>query len=129
MPHTFTLRFKLPPAQPDPRHWLDALFEAGCDDATIGVGRAGVISLEFERDAPTREDALSTAIADVKRTIPGIVSNDARIRRVLGEIENSPGADILTPAFAARLAALTEGIEVDLDEAIEGDISLRSEVQ
>lgn len=57
------------------------------------------------------------------------ISNDARVRRVLDEIENSPGADILTLAFAEHLAVLTEGVEVDLDEIIEGDVSLRSEVQ
>lgn len=76
MPHTFTLRFNLPPAQPDPRQWLDALFEAGCDDATIGVGRPSVVAMDFVRDAPTREEALSTAIADVKRAIPGCVEAD-----------------------------------------------------
>lgn len=76
MTHTFTLRFNLPPAQPDPRHWLDALFEAACDDATVGVGRLGVIALDFVRDAPTREEAVSTAITDVKRAIPGCVAAD-----------------------------------------------------
>lgn len=70
------VRFKLPPAQPDPRRWLDALFEAGCGDATIGVGRLGFIALDFARNAPTREEALLTAISDVKRVIPGCIEAD-----------------------------------------------------
>jgi hypothetical protein len=71
MPHTFTLQVQLPPGNSDPRQYLDALFEAGCDDATIGVGRPGVIALDFVRDAPTLDDAMATSIADVKRAIPG----------------------------------------------------------
>lgn len=31
---------------------------------------------------------------------------------------------LLTPAFAERLKALTEGIEVDLDAPFEGDVDL-----
>lgn len=31
---------------------------------------------------------------------------------------------LLTPAFAERLKTLTEGIEVDLDAPIEGDVDL-----
>jgi hypothetical protein len=56
-----------------------------------------------------------------------IVSNDDLVRRVLAEIEKSPGAEALTPAFAERLAVLTEGIDVDFDENIEGEISLQPE--
>ena len=66
----FTLHFKLPPERPDPKAWLDALFEAGCDDATVGVGRLGQIALDFARDATTARKAIASAIADVKRAIP-----------------------------------------------------------
>jgi len=66
----FTLHFKLPADRPDPKAWLDALFEAGCDDATVGVGRLGQIALDFSREANTPLKAVSSAIADVKRAIP-----------------------------------------------------------
>jgi hypothetical protein len=67
----FTLHFKLPADRPDPKSWLDALFEAGCDDATVGVGRLGHIALDFSREALNSAKAIMSAIADVKRAIPG----------------------------------------------------------
>jgi predicted DNA-binding transcriptional regulator AlpA len=66
----FTLHFKLPPDRPEPKDWLDALYEAGCDDATVGVGRLGQIALVFAREAATARKAVSSAIADVERAIP-----------------------------------------------------------
>jgi hypothetical protein len=44
----------------------DALFEAGCDDATILV-QAGRVYLEFDREAPSLENATLSAIRDVRR--------------------------------------------------------------
>src|SRR5208283_434543 len=43
----------------------DALFEAGCDDATISV-RAGRVYLTFSRNSRSLKDAILTAIQDVK---------------------------------------------------------------
>jgi hypothetical protein len=43
----------------------DALFEAGCDDATISV-RAGRVYLTFSRNNRSLKDAILTAIQDVK---------------------------------------------------------------
>jgi hypothetical protein len=43
----------------------DALFSAGCDDATPGTCE-GVLTLDFHREAPSLEDAIRTAIADVR---------------------------------------------------------------
>lgn len=40
---------------------LDALFEAGCGDATVGHH-----TLEFDRSALTRDEALCTALRDVE---------------------------------------------------------------
>ena len=31
--YVFQLYYQLPESEPDPEAWLDALFEAGCDDA------------------------------------------------------------------------------------------------
>jgi predicted DNA-binding transcriptional regulator AlpA len=68
----FVLNFTLPPGQDDPEAYLDALFEAGCDDATVGIGQRGMIGLDFSREAPSAEDALRSAISDVFRAIPGV---------------------------------------------------------
>ncbi|MCA3267820.1 MAG: DNA-binding protein [Azospirillum sp.] len=69
--YEFTLHFKLPANDADPTALLDPLFEAGCCDATVGIGRPGFIALAFARAAKTPSQALLSAIADVKRGIPG----------------------------------------------------------
>ena len=50
--------------------YLDALYEAGCDDATIGMGKIGYISVDFIREAEYCYDAIESAIANVKKAIP-----------------------------------------------------------
>ena len=47
----------------------DALFESGCDDATLTV-RNRVAYLEFDRQAPSLDAAIRSAIRDVKRANP-----------------------------------------------------------
>ena len=44
----------------------DALFEAGCDDALLGI-REGVPFLNFDREAVSLRDAVLSAIHDVER--------------------------------------------------------------
>ena len=43
----------------------DALFKAGCDDGTPGTC-SGVFSIDFHREANSLEEAISSAIANVK---------------------------------------------------------------
>jgi len=43
----------------------DELFAAGCDDGTPGTCN-GVFSIDFHRKAPSLEEAIRSAIADVK---------------------------------------------------------------
>ncbi len=43
----------------------DQLFEAGCDDGTPGTCD-GVFSIDFHRAARTLEEAISSAVANVK---------------------------------------------------------------
>ena len=43
----------------------DALFAAGCDDGTPGTCH-GVFSVDFHREAVSLEDAIRSAIEDVK---------------------------------------------------------------
>jgi hypothetical protein len=67
----FVLSFMLPDRSESPEHYLDALYKAGCDDASVGVGRAGMIGLDFSRSAESAEKALRSAIRDVHKAIPG----------------------------------------------------------
>ena len=43
----------------------DALFAAGCDDGTPGSAK-GVLFIDFHREAATLEDAIRSAIEDVR---------------------------------------------------------------
>ena len=43
----------------------DRLFEAGCDDASPGV-TAGVMDIPFDREAASLEDAVRTAVQQVR---------------------------------------------------------------
>ena len=53
--HQFTLIVEGPDLQSEPN--LDALFEAGCDDGTVGrIGRSQYV--DFDREAPTLADAV-----------------------------------------------------------------------
>jgi predicted DNA-binding transcriptional regulator AlpA len=49
---------------------IDRLYQAGCDDALIGSGRAGVVGLMFTREAENATQAFISAINDVKNAIP-----------------------------------------------------------
>jgi hypothetical protein len=66
-----------------------ALFEAGCDDATIGM-HSGRMAIDFTRSAPTLKDAVLSAIQDVQAAKIG-----ARIVRV-------DNCDLVTQAEIAR---------------------------
>lgn len=63
---TFTLRF----AVENVESYIDKLYEAGCDDALIGLGEPGVLALEFTREADSLESAIETAKRDVLKAIP-----------------------------------------------------------
>lgn len=69
--YEFMLKFRLPDANVDPQRFVKALAEAGCDDATVGVGQRGRIALDFAREAETALDAVVSAVRGVKQAIPG----------------------------------------------------------
>ena len=69
----FELHFALPPSQSDAEAWLDTLFEAGCDDALIGVAVPGRVSVSFAREGEEIMAVLLGAIADVTGAISGSV--------------------------------------------------------
>jgi predicted DNA-binding transcriptional regulator AlpA len=70
MEYSFTLKFQLADEDRDHEQIVERLFDAGCDDATIGVGQPGRIALAFRREASDAWSAIYTALRDVKRAIP-----------------------------------------------------------
>ncbi len=60
----FTLIVEGPDLQADSA--VDALFEAGCDDALAGR-TDGVQYLDFDRESESLEDAVLSAVADIER--------------------------------------------------------------
>ncbi|GEO81189.1 DNA-binding protein [Pararhodospirillum oryzae] len=68
--YEFTLRFSLSNADEDPSVHLDALFEAGCDDAAVGVGKRGAVALAFAREAGSAEEAVRSALRQVREALP-----------------------------------------------------------
>ena len=51
---------------------MDALFEAGCDDATFSLERDGTVLGFFDREADRQEDAVLSAIHDVESAAIGV---------------------------------------------------------
>lgn len=76
--HEFTLTFSLPGGQDDPEQYIDALYEAGCDDALIGTGLSGSIALEFSRKSDSAAAAVNSAFAQVTAAIPGAELTEAK---------------------------------------------------
>ena len=68
--YNFTLRFALREHDADPQLFVDKLLAEGCDDALIGLGRHGRIALDFTREAPSADEAILSALADIQRAIP-----------------------------------------------------------
>ena len=76
--YEFTLRFQLQNENDNSENYLDLLFEAGCDDALVGVGSLGAgslgsISLNFTREASTASAAVTSAIQNVLSAIPSAI--------------------------------------------------------
>ncbi|NQZ07455.1 MAG: DNA-binding protein [Algicola sp.] len=67
--YTFELIFKLNKGESPDQH-LDVLYEAGCDDATVGTGVHGFLGLSFIRESTCVQTAVETAIKNVKQAIP-----------------------------------------------------------
>ncbi|MBI3461842.1 MAG: hypothetical protein HY000_02115 [Planctomycetes bacterium] len=67
----------------------DALFEAGCNDATISI-RSGRVYMTFSRHASSLKDAITSAIEDVRKANIG-----ASVLRV-------DSCNLVTPAEIAR---------------------------
>lgn len=75
--HRFTLLYALPPDVPEVG-FTARLFEAGCNDALVGLGRPGFAALEFEREAPDRESAVRSAQQAVTAAWPAATLVEVR---------------------------------------------------
>ena len=62
--HHFTLIVDGPDLQDDAH--IHMLFEAGCDDGTVGR-IDGIQYVDFDRDAPSFDEAILSAVTDVER--------------------------------------------------------------
>jgi hypothetical protein len=73
MEYEFTLRFDLSGVSETLEECVELLYENGCDDALVGIGTPGHIGLMFGRNAPTAEQAVTSAVRDVRRALPEAV--------------------------------------------------------
>jgi hypothetical protein len=87
---------------------VDALFEAGCDDATISR-QGGLVSMDFDRVAPTMTDAVLSAIQDVRR---------ANIGATVLRVEDYQRRDQTSKEEAEREAKVTAAINGALSLAV-----------
>lgn len=69
--YEFTLKFAVPESM-DAGAIENQLFEAGCDDALVGIGSKGRLALAFSREAESAREAIVSAITDSKRAIPEV---------------------------------------------------------
>ena len=70
MEYTFTLKYQLADDEHDADALVERLGEAGCDDALVGIGQPGRLALEFTREAGSADEAVRSALADVRRAVP-----------------------------------------------------------
>ncbi|AZZ10169.1 MULTISPECIES: helix-turn-helix transcriptional regulator [Pseudomonadota] len=70
MEYTFTLKYQLADDDRDPDALVERLGEVGCDDALVGIGQPGRLALEFTREAADADEAVRSALADVRRAVP-----------------------------------------------------------
>jgi hypothetical protein len=70
MDYEFTLNFKLAPEDANLDEIVERLGAAECTDALVGVGHAGQLALEFVRESQSAEQAIVSALTEVKRVIP-----------------------------------------------------------
>lgn len=74
----FDLVFALPRKDVDEDAIIDALFEAGCDDAVVGLGAAGLVGLAFIRAGEDAEGVISDAVKAALAALP----EGSRLREV-----------------------------------------------
>jgi hypothetical protein len=69
--YEFSLIFDVAGAKLGPDECVESLGAHGCDDAIVGVGKAGRLALSFTRRSSSATDAVLSAIGDVRIAVPG----------------------------------------------------------
>jgi hypothetical protein len=87
---------------------MNALFEAGCDDGTLGR-QGGRILMGFTRSAPSMKDAIFSAIADVHKA--GIGARVVRVEEASPDPGSTKTARVVNTVNSAL--QLSAAIEVD----------------
>ena len=67
--YNFTLIFQLAKPDANSEIYIEALYEAGCDDALIGTGKLGYLSVNFIRESNSAFEAISSAINNIKSVL------------------------------------------------------------
>lgn len=67
--YAFFLKYRLPPGMVGETA-VETLGAAGCTDALVGIGIAGRLALEFDREADDAPSAMTSAIEDVACALP-----------------------------------------------------------
>jgi hypothetical protein len=96
----FDIVVALPKGAEDEDAIIDALFEAGCDDAVVGLGASGIIGLGFTRAGEDAEAVISDAVTQVLSALP----KGAQLREVKPDLVSL--ADV-----AARLSVSRQALQ------------------
>lgn len=96
----FDIVVSLPQGAEDEDAIMDALFEAGCDDAVVGLGAPGIIGLGFTRAGADAEVVISDAVTQVMSALP----KGAQLREVKPDLVSL--ADV-----AARLSVSRQALQ------------------
>ena len=70
--YQFTLHFRLGATGPLDDAELDQLYEAGCDDAAVGLGSPGHVALAFCREGASAMEAVQEAARQVLSALPDV---------------------------------------------------------
>lgn len=70
MEYEFTFKYQLSANDCDHEELVERLSEAGCDDASVGIGQPGRIALTFTREESSTWQAIISALQEVKRAVP-----------------------------------------------------------
>jgi hypothetical protein len=96
----FDIIVSLPKGHDDEGAIADALFDAGCDDAVVGLGASGLVGLGFTRAGDDAEAVINGAITQVLSALP----EGARLREVKPDLVSL--ADV-----AARLSVSRQALQ------------------
>ena len=100
MEFEFDIVVSLPKGAPDEAIILDSLFDAGCDDAVVGLGNAGLVGLGFTRSGADAESVILETVKQVLSAFP----EGAKLREVKPDLVSL--ADV-----AARLQVSRQALQ------------------